>query len=96
MERNPKEYEKLQYYKNVRYRKIRPLFFWYKCDKCGNEFRRETMYELIEPSIIGVSWDYHKRGCQNCFPTKEHFKKWCEEEILLKPEDFDDIRNLLF
>ena len=96
MERNPNAYKKRQYYTNIQYRKIRLLIFWEKCDRCGNEFRRETMYELSEPSVIGFSWDYHKRGCSHCFSSIEDFKKWCEENVLLKPEDFDDIRNLLF
>lgn len=96
MERNPKEHKRMQYYKNIQYRRIRPLFFWEKCDKCGNEFRRETMYELTEPSVCGFTWSYYKRGCRNCFATIEDFKKWCEENVLLKPEDFDDIRKLLF
>lgn len=96
MERSPKEHKKAEYYKNIRYKKIKPLFFWTQCDKCGSEFRRETMYELAEPSVIGLSWDYYKRGCQRCFPCMDDFRKWCEENVLLKPEDFDDIRNLLF
>lgn len=96
MERNQKERMKSQYYKNIAFRKIRPLFFWRKCDKCGKRFRREAMYEVEEPSIIGFSWIYYKHGCQKCFPRMEDFEKWCSDEILLKEEDFEKPEKLLF
>lgn len=96
MERNPKEHMKSMYYNGVAFRKIRPLFFWQNCDKCGNEFRRETMYELQEPSIVGFSWQYYKHGCQRCFPKMEDFKDWCRQEVLLKEEDFNNPQKLLF
>lgn len=96
MERNPKEYKKMQYYRSILYRKIRPLFFWERCDKCGNEFRRETMYEVEIPSIIGFPWRYYKHGCSKCFLQIDDFKEWCKQEILLKEEDFEDERKILF
>lgn len=94
MQRNPIEQKKIKYYKNIQYRKIKPLFLWTKCVKCGNEFRRETMYELGEPSVI-FSYYYFKQGCQNCFSSMDDFKKWCEENVLIKPEEFSDPRKIL-
>lgn len=96
MERNPDEARKEEYYKNVRYKKIRPLFFFERCDKCGKEYRRERMYELTEPSVFGFTWEYHKRGCTHCFPDMDSFKEWCRENVLLKDEDFTDAKKLLF
>ncbi len=102
MDRNPDQHRKLNYYKNIHYRKFKPIFSWFQCQQCKREFRRETIYELSEPSVIGFTWHYHTYGCTHCFPDINDFKTWCKENVLLKPEDFatDDniqkFRKLLF
>lgn len=100
MRRSPLEEQKKSYFKWLRIKKIKPLFFFYRCDKCGDEFRREIMFECEEPSIVGLSWNYYKRGCRHCFGNETEFRNWLEETgKILKESDFRpevDIRKRLF
>jgi len=52
-----------------------PLFFWYKCSKCGKEFRRERGWRAITSPYINT------RGtsqylCYACAPTKDIANKY--------------------
>ncbi len=82
MKRNPRE----EFVKDIKNRskvkKIYPLFFYQKCDKCGMEFRRETMYEYETPSLVFENVRCYTRGCTECYPTFSQF----ENEMKSKTE----------
>jgi len=100
MKRNPRDLIKMSYFNNLKIRKFTPWLFYYKCDKCGNEYKRELMYQCSEPSIVGVTWNYYTRGCSHCFANEFEFRKWLEETgKILSERDFEDgtdSRRLLF
>lgn len=89
MKRDPKEYMKTKYYKDIHYKKIIPLFFWERCNKCGKEFRREPMYKINYPIMMRGWYDREYisvYGCQECFSDIDNFKRYCAENIVLKEE----------
>lgn len=89
MRRNPTETKKKQYFKNIKFRKIKPRFIWHTCTKCKNEFRNETMFECTEPSIMNFNWNYTKYGCSHCFQNQKEFETFMRETILCTEQDFD-------
>ena len=44
MKRDPKERFIKIHMDSITVKKIKPLLFWYKCEKCKKEFVREPMY----------------------------------------------------
>jgi ribosome-binding protein aMBF1 (putative translation factor) len=55
MKREPKEYK---------IKEIYPRFFWTKCDICGNEFKKESIWK------VGHT-DHNNYICKECAPTYE-------------------------
>lgn len=74
MKRNPRE----EFIKDIRNRskarKIYPKFFYQKCDKCGMEFKFETMYEYVTPSLIFSNVRCYTYGCTECYPSFAQFE----------------------
>ena len=87
MQRDPSEKYKADFYKRIKYSTFYPIFFWYKCDKCGKEFTREKMYEFNGPSVIEGDlvlpsfFDMRVYGCTHCFCDLENFKDYCKRYI---------------
>lgn len=88
MERNPLDEFKRQYQASAKIKRIYPRIFWWKCDKCKNEFKKEMMYKCEAPTIIkGVIFEYYfnVKGCANCFRSEDEFKKHLiDREYLIK------------
>lgn len=88
MKRNPIERQMKDYYDSIRFRKIRPRFFYRTCDKCNNEYKKQTMYqceyydEMFENSV------HYYDGCDECFSSLDEFKTYCEDNILIKKEQW--------
>lgn len=54
---------------------IFPLFFWYKCNKCDQEFRRERGWRALDvPQHNLVFSSYYL--CKSCAPTREIAHKY--------------------
>lgn len=79
MQRDPLEKEKCDYIKGIRIKKFHPFLFYYQCEKCGMEFKNETMYESSSPDPP-FTWRNYHIGCSHCFSGKEDFKKWLESK----------------
>lgn len=91
MKRDPKEVIKQKYFKNIRIKKFRPMFLWYSCECCGQQFRREPMFECSELSIA-FTRSHHYRGCLNCFKNEEEFRQWLiDNGYLLSEDDFEKL-----
>ncbi len=84
--RNPVEVAKNKYFRNLKFRKIYPILFYYKCVKCGNEFCREPMYECQERDAR-FGWSQYYQGCTCCFNNKEGFRKCLEDKQLILTEN---------
>lgn len=78
LKRDPIKSFKEKYTKRFQITDFFPLLFWTKCEKCGNEFRGEGMYEAIVWAFP-FSKDIYKHGCKECFPTKEEFREFLVE-----------------
>lgn len=50
---------------------VYPLFSWLKCEFCGNEYRREKMYQYV---AYGRFFNY---SCQHCSVSISH----CNDQI---------------
>lgn len=47
-----------------------PLFFWYQCNKCKKEFRRERGWRALDVPVHSLAYTvYHL--CNSCAPTRE-------------------------
>ena len=63
-----------KFFNQISIKIIKP-FFWTKCCKCGNEFKRESMLYLNYPHYFGSKniYDNSLYGCQECFKDKNEF-----------------------
>ena len=52
MNRSPLDMLIKKYTESIYIRNFYPIFNWYPCSKCGNEFRRETIRELSSLILI--------------------------------------------
>ncbi len=86
MKRDSRKVEIQKYLKSIRVKKIKPIFFWEECKKCGLEFRRENIYECIYTSFP-FERTSHFYGCTNCFHGEEHFVKWLQDNDFLYTEE---------
>jgi len=55
-----------RYNKDYGFKRIHPLFFWHKCEKCKNEFRKEDGWACWKGG--NSTWYY---VCAECCPTPE-------------------------
>ena len=93
MKRNPK----VEFIKDIKKRskakKIYPLFFFEKCDKCGMEFKREIMYEYESPYLLFERHKYYIHGCKECYPTFEQFSAEMKDKTEKDLKDFFDFKD---
>ena len=54
--------------------RIFPLLFWYKCNKCDQEFRREKGWRALDGPIHLIFSSYYL--CKSCAPTREIANKY--------------------
>lgn len=87
MERNPKE-KYIKYFMNsIKIKTFIPRGFWYRCDKCGMEYRRELMYKGIKEDTFFRD-ENSRIGCCHCFKNSEDFKRWLNEINFLYSEEY--------
>jgi hypothetical protein len=71
MKRKPKP----KHYKGLS--KFFPLFFWYECEKCKEEFRREQGWVAeTEPFVRFDEYGAKRYLCKNCAPDFETANKY--------------------
>ena len=77
MKRDPKERFIKIHMDSISVKKIKPLLFWYKCEKCKKEFVREPMYHC---SCLKYFWEHYFEyyGCSHCFQDKNEFVTWLQ------------------
>lgn len=88
MKRDPAERYIKQRMDSITVKRVRPLFLWYECKKCHKEFRREPMYHCScqdDWFKYGIYNDYY--GCTHCFPNKNNFLKWLQDNDILYTEE---------
>lgn len=56
-------------------RQFFPIFFWYECSSCGNEFRREWGWQALTGPWHGGhgTWRHLCRDCAPNFDTANNF-----------------------
>lgn len=59
-----------------------PLFCWYKCNKCDQEFRRERGWRALDRPRNLIFSSYYL--CKSCAPTREIANKYFLSEQHLK------------
>ena len=52
--------------KSIKIKTFIPRVCWYRCDKCGMEYRRELMYKGIEEDTLFRN-ENSRIGCCHCF-----------------------------
>lgn len=72
---------------SISVKKIRPLSLRCQCEKCHKEYRRELMYRCN----CGIYNNYY--GCDQCFPNKNNFLKWLQDNDILYTEE--SLKNCL-
>lgn len=77
MKRDPKERFIKIHMDSITVKKIKPLLFWYKYEKCNKEFVREPMYSC---RYFDDFWERHciYHGCSHCFQDKSEFVTWLQ------------------
>lgn len=88
MKRNPIEAAKKEYYDSIRFKKIKPRFFFKTCDKCHNEFKKEPMYECSFSDDYFTGVTHYVHGCTECFSSIEEFKTYCHETAIASEEEW--------
>ena len=87
MIRDPKEKFVNDCLNSISIHKFFPILFYYRCDKCGMEYKRELMYECEFRDYMS-SFVIRKMGCSRCFPSKNDFRKWLEKTGKLYTKEF--------
>lgn len=87
MKRDPVERYIKKRMDSISVKKIRPLSLRCQCEKCHKEYRRELMYRCN----CGIYNDYY--GCTHCFPNKDNFLKWLQNNDILYTEE--SLKNCL-
>lgn len=72
---------------SISVKRIRPLSLRCQCEKCHKEYRRELMYRCN----CGIYNNYY--GCAQCFPNKNNFLKWLQDNDILYTEE--SLKNCL-
>ena len=90
MIRDPKEKFVSDCLNSISIHKFFPILFYYRCDKCGMEYKREVMYECDFRDEI-TSFVIRRMGYSRCFSSKNDFRKWLEKTgKLYKRESLED------
>ena len=84
MKRNPEEIMILKYIRKIKFKEFTPKLFWYQCCKCGNEFKKEPMYSVQYPIVIGHNFMDEQYGCSHCFSNMENFKECVWDKYISK------------
>lgn len=73
---------------NNNIKKIKTLFKWIKCDKCGYEFRREYIWEviLLKRKVDDVIIHFIKYVCLNCCTTLEDVENYRLNKVGDRPQ----------
>ncbi len=87
MIRDPKEKYVSDCLNSVSIHKFFPILFYYRCDKCGMEYKRELMYEC-EFRDCTTYFVLRNMGCSHCFFSKNDFRKWLEKTGKLYTKEF--------
>lgn len=64
-----------------------PRVSWYRCDKCGMEYRGELMYKGIKEDTLYRN-ENSRIGCSHCFKNSEDFKRWLNDINFLYSEEY--------
>lgn len=87
MKRNPKE-KYIKYFMNsIKIKTFIPRVSWYRCDKCGMEYRGELMYKGIKEDTLYRN-ENSRIGCSHCFKNSEDFKRWLNNINFLYSEEY--------
>lgn len=81
-----KAYE--SYRKRTGVKRFMPLMFPRTCEICKQDYVREPMWEVAKP-CVHFTWCNYLHFCRNCIRTKQEMKIFAEQNIFLKPHDFD-------
>lgn len=81
-----KAYE--SYRKRTSVRRFIPLMFPRTCEIYKQTYVREPMWEVTEPYVHFTGSNY-LHFCRNCIHTKQEMKMFAEQNIFLKPHEFD-------
>lgn len=87
MIRDPKEKYVNDCLNSISIHKFFPILFYYRCDKCGMEYKRELMYECESRDCM-TSFVLRNMGCSHCFSSKNDFRKWLEKTGKLYTKEF--------
>lgn len=87
MIRDPKEKFVNDCLSSISIHKFFPILFYYSCDKCGMEYKRELMYKCEFEDYM-TSFVLHRMGCSRCFSSKNDFRKWLAETGKLYTKEF--------
>jgi hypothetical protein len=79
MKRDPKERFIKIHMDSISVKRVKSRFFWHRCEKCRQEFRREPMYECECLDEFSLSSFYYYFGCTNCFSDKDKFVEWLQD-----------------
>lgn len=88
MERNPKEKYIKHFMNSIKIKTFIPIVFWYRCNKCGMEYKRELIYKGIKEDDTFFGEKASLIGCCHCFKNSEDFKKWLNEINFLYSEEY--------
>lgn len=91
MKRKKKKYPRERYSYNT----INPWFFWYECQACGHEFKKEKLHMIIlrwSKKAIDGSWGVVMKApsreysdfyyCTSCCGTEEEARDHFQKHIL--------------
>lgn len=86
MKRDPEKHYIKKKMDTIRVKKIYPRFFYYPCEKCGFEYKKENMYQCDwEDSRLILS--YTRYGRSHCFDSETQFVKYLQDNGILYNEE---------
>lgn len=99
MKRDPIEAAANEKLRSIKVKTIKPLVLWTRCCKCGNEFKREEMYQCSFEDFF-LAQTHYVCGCGHCFESCDEFVDYLRENhILYSAEELRDpvshIKNLI-
>ncbi len=82
MKRNPVEASVNEKLRSIKVKTIKPLIFWTRCCKCGNEFKREPMYQCSYEDYC-LDHTHYYSGCTHCFKSGDDLVSYLQDNHIL-------------